>query len=31
MSYTNNKTLEDFINVTNLMVNSENAVNVVNK
>jgi hypothetical protein len=31
MSYTNNKTLEQFINETNLTVNSQNAVDVVNK
>ena len=31
MSYTNNETLDRFVNETNLIVNSENAVNVVNK
>ena len=31
MSYTNNKTLDKFVNETNLIVNSENAVNAVNK
>jgi hypothetical protein len=31
MSYTGNDTLEKFITWTNLIVNSENAVDVVNK
>jgi GMP reductase len=31
MSYTGNFTLDDFINKTNLIVNSKNAVDVVNK